>query len=67
MSWAFAREEITDKPLRGAREALGVVSRREGFGTGSKVYWSLPTSIDAPELHTGPSPVEGNYGGRGHL
>jgi len=42
---------ITAKTLRDAREALGVVVKRVGFGAGSKFVWSLPpaesTSNDA--------------------
>lgn|GEM_PF-681479 len=33
---------ITRKQLRTAREKLGVVWRREGFGKDTKTFWSLP-------------------------
>jgi len=42
---AAVREGISDKPLRMARESLGVVTCREGFGTSSKVSRSrLPVA-----------------------
>jgi hypothetical protein len=56
---AAAGEEITDKPLRRVQEARGVVTRRDGFGTGSKVYWSRPTSIEAPRRPYRPSTRRG--------
>jgi AAA domain len=40
---AARRAGITPKPLRSAREALKVRSRREGFGPGAVWYWSLPS------------------------
>ena len=57
-----AEEGLTPKTIRTAKEALRVVSEREGFGPGSKLRWSLSgsdtttsgstidaqTSIDAP-------------------
>jgi AAA domain len=40
------------RPLRDAKTALGVEVRREGFGPGSKFYWSLPhPPIDDVVLH----------------
>ncbi len=33
---------VADKPLRSARNALGVKITRDGFGAGSKSLWSLP-------------------------
>ena len=40
---AAARQEgIAPRTLRRAREALGVVSRRDGFGRGGRHYWRLP-------------------------
>src|SRR5262245_37841009 len=39
---AARKAGITPKPLRSAREALKVKSRREGFGPGAVWYWSLP-------------------------
>jgi hypothetical protein len=32
------------KPFRSARDALNIEPRREGFGPGSRVLWSLPDS-----------------------
>jgi putative DNA primase/helicase len=40
---AARKAGITPKPLRAAREALKVRSRREGFGPGAVWYWSLPS------------------------
>jgi hypothetical protein len=40
----LAREEgLTPKVVRSAREALGVLVAREGFGKGSRSMWSLAT------------------------
>jgi hypothetical protein len=40
------------KPLQDAKQILGVVVQREGFGPGSAVYWRLP---DSPgQDHPGP-------------
>jgi hypothetical protein len=44
-----AREDgHSEKALRTAREALHVESRREGFGPGSKLTWSLPKHHRCP-------------------
>jgi AAA domain len=40
---AARKAGITPKPLRSAREALKVKSRREGFGPGAVWNWSLPS------------------------
>lgn len=42
-----AEDGFTPKAIRKAKEALRVVSRREGFGPGSKLWWSLPGIRDA--------------------
>jgi len=47
-----AEEEISKYALNGAKKALGIVSRREGFGRGSTVYWRLPLYV-----HTGRDPI----------
>lgn len=40
---AMARDEdISPATLKRAKASVGVVSRREGFGRGSVVWWSLP-------------------------
>jgi hypothetical protein len=38
------RQRIDTKPFRAAKQILGVVVERDGFGPGSKVYWRLPDS-----------------------
>jgi AAA domain-containing protein len=69
---AARKAGITSKPLRSAREALKVKSRREGFGPGAVWYWSLPsgplmpsTSIDAHPRNRASMDPEGIYGGKG--
>jgi RecA/RadA recombinase len=42
--------DISEKTLRRAREGLGVLTKREGFGKGSVVYWELPFMQDAKLL-----------------
>jgi hypothetical protein len=64
---AADREEITKKPLESAKKSLGILSRREGFGPGSQVWWSLPPPIEHPEPHRAPPRVEGMYGVEGDL
>ncbi|MGA2617384.1 MAG: AAA family ATPase [Thermoguttaceae bacterium] len=39
---AARQEGITPRTLRRAREALGIVSHRDGFGRGGRHYWQLP-------------------------
>jgi len=44
---ALAREaDIADRTLDRAREAIGAVTRREGFAKGARWLWSLPDPID---------------------
>jgi putative DNA primase/helicase len=68
---AARRAGITPKPLRSAREALKVKSRREGFGPGAVWYWSLPSGplmpsppIDAQPRDRASMDPEGIYGGK---
>ncbi len=42
---------ISASTLRRAKDAVGVEVRREGFGPGSKVFWSLSSLIDAQHAH----------------
>jgi putative DNA primase/helicase len=58
---------ITAKPLRAAKNALGVVSRRDGFGPGAIWFWALPNSIDALDPHRCPPENVGIYGPGGRL
>ncbi len=37
-------EDITERTLKRAKKKLGIESKRKGFGTGSSVLWSLPTT-----------------------
>ncbi|MCC6642288.1 MAG: AAA family ATPase, partial [Deltaproteobacteria bacterium] len=47
---------IADRTLRRAREALGVVIRRRGWGPGSVVTWALPDSdADRPDAEAIPA------------
>lgn len=56
LAYDIAREGeklgLSEKRLRTARRHLKVKIRREGFGKGSKSYWSLPT-INAHENNVG--------------
>src|SRR2546430_2734116 len=68
---AARKAGITPKPLRVAREALKVKSRREGFGPGAVWYWSLPSGplmpsppIDAQPRDRASMDPEGIYGGK---
>jgi putative DNA primase/helicase len=52
-----------NKTLRKARESLGVISRREGFGPGAKYYLRLPGSPCAPaNSHARPVSEVGAHG-----
>lgn len=59
---------ISDKALRTARERIGIKPKRDGFGKGSSVKWTLPP-IDAQTGHRCPHSErasmepEGIYGG----
>jgi hypothetical protein len=68
---AARKAGITPKPLRVAREALKITSRREGFGPGAVWNWSLPgpsidalTPIDAQPRDGASMDPEGIYGGK---
>jgi putative DNA primase/helicase len=68
---AARKAGITPKPLRSAREALKVKSRREGFGPGAVWYWSLPSGplmpsppIDAQPRDRASMDPEGIYGSK---
>jgi hypothetical protein len=57
------------KPFRSARDELEINMDREGFGPGSKCYWSLPTApyvpsdpIGAPPEERAPMDEQGTYG-----
>jgi hypothetical protein len=55
-----------NKPMRDARVALKVETRREGFGKGARWFWALP---DTPwEPHRRPLPPIGALSdGRAHM
>ncbi|WP_246332596.1 AAA family ATPase [Sphaerotilus montanus] len=42
-------EGFTDKQIRNARERVGVVVKRSGFGKEIASYWKLPDSVQLPE------------------
>ncbi len=42
---------ISTATLRRAKDAVGVKVRRDGFGPGSKIFWSLSPSIGAQNAH----------------
>ncbi len=48
---AATDQMISTATLRRAKEAIGVKSRRDGFGCGGKVFWSLSSAIDAQNAH----------------
>jgi putative DNA primase/helicase len=54
------------KPIRSAADDLGVLKKREGFGPGSVVRWSLPDAPYTPthsiRAHTRPISKQGAYG-----
>jgi putative DNA primase/helicase len=55
-----------NKTLRKARERLGVISRREGFGPGARYYLRLPSSPCAPSnSHARPGSGGGAHGAHG--
>ena len=45
-----ADEDITERTLKRAKKELGIESKKKGFGTGSAVLWSLPTTPEFPIL-----------------
>ncbi len=56
---------IGDKPLRGAREKIGIKPKREGFGSAGIWYWGLPL-IDAQNAIDARPPGRGINGHGGH-
>ena len=55
-----------NKALRNARESLGVISRREGFGPGARYYLRLPGTPCAPaNPHARPLSERGAHGAHG--
>lgn len=42
-------EGFTDKQIRNARERVGVVVKRSGFGKEIASYWKLPDFVQLPE------------------
>lgn len=46
------KEDIAERTLKRAKTDLGVIVRREGFGPGSRLFWSLPP-IEGQETHRG--------------
>ncbi len=45
---AMKREGFTDKVIRKARERLGVIVKRSGFGKELRSYWKLPPGLALP-------------------
>lgn len=65
---AMARGDgIAKRTLERAKDSLGVVSRREGFGQGSTVWWVLPGHTSpTPSIDRQPEEVA-MYGGTGDI
>lgn len=55
----------TQKQIRTAREKLGVVTTREGFGKDIKSYWSLAAFVPS-DSHSCPLSGVGTNAGKGH-
>jgi hypothetical protein len=66
---AAHRERISDRTLARARTRAGVHIRRDGFGKGSVVWWSIPSipAIDANKTRTCQRSESGNYEESWHL
>ncbi len=58
---------ISASTLRRAKDAVGVEVRREGFGPGSKVFWSLSSLIDAQHAHRCSQQKMSTYAENEHL
>jgi putative DNA primase/helicase len=58
---------ISSATLRRAKSALGVQVKREGFGPGSTLLWSLSLPIDAQSSHRCSSKRMSTYDGNEHL
>jgi len=59
-------EKISEKTLRRAKKKIGVQTKREGFGKGSKQFWYFTVKTDAASVHgqnshTSPSKNIGKY------
>jgi hypothetical protein len=64
---AASAHMISGPTLRRAKSAIGVKVSREGFGPGSTVIWSLPSSIDAQNSHRCSQKEMSTYAGNEHL
>lgn len=60
-----ARMGFTDKPLRVARERLGVIT--QSFEFQGKKYWRLPTANDALDNNDAHTKIEGTIGPEGNI
>lgn len=65
-------EHMSEKTLTRAKRDLGIKSEREGFGSGSKVFWRLPDSrenptIDGQNIHTSPPNLMTMYDTNDHI
>jgi hypothetical protein len=58
---------ISSATLRRAKSALGVQAKRDGFGPGSTLLWSLSSTIDAQSSHRCSSKRMSTYDGNEHL
>src|SRR5262245_23985175 len=58
---------ISAATLRRAKSALGVQLKRDGFGPGSTLFWSLSSPIDAQSSHRCSSKRMSTYDGNEHL
>jgi putative DNA primase/helicase len=58
---------ISAATLRRAKSALGVQVKRDGFGPGSTLLWSLCSPIDAQSSHRCSSKRMSSYDGNEHL
>src|SRR5262249_31431900 len=64
---AAEAQMISAATLRRAKSSLGVKVSRDGFGSGSTVLWSLPSSIDAQNAHRCSQKTMSTYDGNEHL
>src|SRR5262249_28196885 len=58
---------ISSATLRRAKSTLGVQVKRDGFGPGSTLLWSLSSPIDAQTLHRCSSKRMSTYDANEHL
>ena len=58
---------ISSATLRRAKSALGVNVKRDGFGPGSTLLWTLSSPIDAQSSHRCSSKRMSTYDGNEHL